>query len=295
MKDNLEGLRHKIERADELGAVVRSMKALSASSIHQYEQAVQALEAYYHTVKLGLFICHEELRHLIQPDFNKKGKTGAIVFGSGQGLVGQFNDVIVHFTYNKLSQIPGEKRIWAVGDNIRPRLEDAGLSSVATFEVPHSIHAITPLIGQLLHEIEQALEGGDLSAVYLFFNRPGQAGTYTPWSLRFVPLDEIWLKGAADMKWPTDNIPEIIFSPDMTVKSLVREYFFVTMFRACAESLASENASRLAAMQRAEKNIKEMLSGLYLAYHQLRQNTIDEELFDLIAGAEAMKRKSGIS
>jgi F-type H+-transporting ATPase subunit gamma len=97
------------------------------------------------------------------------------------------------------------------------------------------------------------------------------------------------------MKWPTDNIPEAVFSPHVTVKSLVREYFFVTMFRACAESLASENASRLAAMQRAEKNIKEMLSDLYLAYHQLRQNTIDEELFDLIAGAEAMKRKSGIS
>jgi F-type H+-transporting ATPase subunit gamma len=289
MKDNLEGLRHKIERADELGAVVRSMKALSASSIHQYEQAVQALETYYHTVKLGLFICREELRHLIQPDFNKKGKTGAIVFGSGQGLVGQFNDVIVHFTYNKLSQIPGEKRIWAVGENIRPRLEDAGLSSVATFEVPHSIHAITPLIGQLLLEIEQALEGGDLSAVYLFFNRPGQAATYTPWSLRFVPLDEIWLKETTDIKWATDNIPEAVFSPHVIVKSLVREYFFVTMFRACAESLASENASRLAAMQRAEKNIKEMLSDLYLAYHQLRQNTIDEELFDLIAGAEAMK------
>lgn len=289
MKDNLESLRHKIERADELGAVVRSMKALSASSIHHYEQAVQALEAYDQTVKLGLFICREELKQFIQANVNERGKTGAIVFGSGQGLVGQFNDVIINLTHSELSQIPGEKIIWAMGENIRPRLEDAGLPTDACFDVPHSIHAITPSIGQLLLEIEQALKRGDLSTVYLFFNRPGQAATYTPCALRFIPLDETWLKETADIKWSTDNIPGVVFSPDLTVQSLVREYFFVTMFRACAESLASENASRLAAMQRAEKNIKEMLSDLYLSYHQLRQNTIDEELFDIIAGAEAMK------
>lgn len=290
MKDTLEGLRHKIERADELGAVVRSMKALSASSIHQYEQSVQALEDYYRTIKLGLFICRDELNQLIQPNYKGEANTAAIVFGSGQGLVGQFNDVIVHFTQSKLSQIPDKKTVWAVGETIRPRLEDAGLPPVACFEVPHSINAITPLIGQLLLEVERALEKGEVSTVYLFFNRPGQAATYSPWSLRFIPLDNIWLKDAIDIKWPTDNIPEVVFSPDATVKSLVREYFFVTLFRACAESLTSENASRLAAMQRAEKNIKEILNDLYLTYHQLRQNTIDEELFDVIAGAEAMKR-----
>ena len=50
----------------------------------------------------------------------------------------------------------------------------------------------------------------------------------------------------------------------------------------------SENASRLAAMQRAEKNIQELGQNLSLAFHRLRQETIDEELFDLISGAEAL-------
>lgn len=288
MKDTLESLRHKIERATELGSVVRSMKALSASSIHQYEQAVQSLEEYYRTVQLGLYVCRGELRDLIKPGLGKKGRTGAIVFGSGQGLVGQFNDLLARFTKGELDKILGEKTVWAVGDTIRPRLEDAGLATAGQFNVPHSVHAITPLIGKLLLEVERALNSGEVSTVYLFFNRPKQGAVYAPWSLRFIPLDEIWLKNFTGIKWATDKVPEAVFSPAFTVKSLVREYFFVTLFRVCAESLASENASRLAAMQRAEKNIKELLGDLNLTYHQLRQNTIDEELFDVIAGAEAM-------
>jgi len=68
----------------------------------------------------------------------------------------------------------------------------------------------------------------------------------------------------------------------------MREYLFVSLFRACAESLASENASRLAAMQRAEKNIDELLEALNGKFHRLRQSAIDEELFDVISGFEAL-------
>ena len=70
--------------------------------------------------------------------------------------------------------------------------------------------------------------------------------------------------------------------------ALVREYLFVSLFRACAESLASENASRLSAMQRAEKNIDDMLEELARRYNNQRQSGIDEELFDVVAGFNAM-------
>jgi len=62
--------------------------------------------------------------------------------------------------------------------------------------------------------------------------------------------------------------------------------------KAYAESLASENASRLAALQRAEKNIDELLDDLSLKFHGLRQSNIDEELFDVVSGFEALKDDS---
>ena len=77
--------------------------------------------------------------------------------------------------------------------------------------------------------------------------------------------------------------------PRILCSALIKEYLFVSIFKACAESLASENASRLAAMQRAEKNIDEILDDLKQNYNRLRQSTIDEELFDVVAGFEALK------
>ena len=67
-----------------------------------------------------------------------------------------------------------------------------------------------------------------------------------------------------------------------------REYLFVCLFQACAESLAGENAKRLASMQRAEKNIQELLDQIQLRYQQQRLDSIDEELFDVISGFEAL-------
>jgi F-type H+-transporting ATPase subunit gamma len=73
--------------------------------------------------------------------------------------------------------------------------------------------------------------------------------------------------------------------------AFIQDYLFVLLFQACAESLASENASRLASMQRAEKSIDGMLDDLNRKFHRLRQEGIDEELFDVIAGFEALTRK----
>ena len=73
------------------------------------------------------------------------------------------------------------------------------------------------------------------------------------------------------------------------MRALVREYLFVTLFRACAESLASENASRLATMQCTEKNIDELREELNRTFHRLRQSAIDEELLDVISGFEGLR------
>jgi len=67
----------------------------------------------------------------------------------------------------------------------------------------------------------------------------------------------------------------------------VHEQLFISLYRACAESLASENASRLEAMQRAEQNIDAVSDELRQSVNRLRQSSIDEELFDVVAGFNA--------
>ena len=64
MSDSVASLRHKIASAEDLESVVRTMKAMSASSIGQYENAVRSLDDYYRTVQLGLLPVSSRIKAL---------------------------------------------------------------------------------------------------------------------------------------------------------------------------------------------------------------------------------------
>jgi F-type H+-transporting ATPase subunit gamma len=296
MSGTLESLRRKIDGAADLEGVVRSMKALAASSIGQYEKAVQSLDDYYRTVELALVACLHQAGPValaegeIPPhERPHEGKIGAVVFGSDQGLVGRFNEVIVEFAVHELKTLPGKiAKIWAVGDRAHALLADTGVAPVDLLSVPTSVNAITSLVGRILIEIEAALEHGDVGEVYVFHNHPKFGAVYEPVSERLVPLDQTWQHKLAATAWPTKNLPEVIEGAESALRAFVRGYLFVLLFQACAESLASENASRLAAMQRAEKNIEDILEDLNRTFRRVRQESIDEELFDVISGFEAL-------
>jgi F-type H+-transporting ATPase subunit gamma len=292
MSETTASLSRKISSAGNLQSVVRTMKALAASSIGQYEKSVRALGDYYRTVELGLGACFRQSTP-VAPIVKRKGQTdmgaiGAVVFGSDQGLVGQFNDVVADYAIRTLAALPGKPEIWAVGERVHARLADAGLKPMGLFAVPNSVQTITPLVGQIQIESEAHRAKGDYARVYVFHNRPKSGALYEPVSQRLLPLDAAWQQGLAKIPWPRKTLPEVMCSDTVTLRALIREYLFISLFRACAESLASENASRLAAMERADKNIDELLENLHCTFHRLRQAGIDEELFDVIAGFEAL-------
>jgi F-type H+-transporting ATPase subunit gamma len=213
---------------------------------------------------------------------------GAVVFGSDQGLVGQFNEVVADHAVKALALLPDKPQVWAVGERVSMRLKDAGLPLIGLFVVPSSIQAVTSLVGQILIESELRRGTGEITELHLFYNRPVQGAVYAPVSQRLLPLDETWRRQLAELPWPTNNLPQVVGDGTDTLRALIREHLFVSLFRACAESLACENASQLAAMQRAEKNIEELLEDLNGAFHRLRQSGIDAELFDVISGFEAL-------
>jgi F-type H+-transporting ATPase subunit gamma len=297
MSNTTATLRRKIDGAEDLRSVVRPMKAVAASSIGQYENSVRALGDYYQSVKLGLGACLRAETQL-NPVAEKKQRThsiDAVVFGSDQGMVGQFNDTVSDFAFKKLSELPGKSRIWAVGERVHSRLVDSGLPVLALFELPTSVRGIVPLVGQILVESQNRPDRDEDAELYLFYNRPRNAAVYSPIAQRLLPLDQEWLRELVENDWPSGRYSEVFGDRTATLRALLNEYLFVSIFRACAESLASENASRLAAMQRADENIDELLKGLNGSFHRLRKERIDEELFDVIAAFDSLQGEDGRS
>jgi F-type H+-transporting ATPase subunit gamma len=171
---------------------------------------------------------------------------------------------------------------------VHARLADAGVNVAGLYSVPNSVSAITPLVGQILVTSEAHRSHGQAAELHLFYNRPTSGAGYGPVHQRLLPLDEQWRRKLAGQPWPTKTRPEVMGGGTAALRALIREYLFVSLFRACAESLASENASRLAAMQRADKNIDELLEHQRGNFQRVRQSGIDEELFDVVAGFEAL-------
>jgi F-type H+-transporting ATPase subunit gamma len=294
MGETLANLRRKMDGAQKLEVVVRTMKAMAASSISQYEAAVRALTDYQRCVELGLSACLRADRPIGVEQLPRRAATavGAIVFGSDQGLVGRFNEVITDFAIQTLEAIPAKKTIWAVGERVCQLLVDAGMPLANRFAVPISVAAITPLVGQIQIESEARRSNGEYAQLYVFHNSFMSAARYEPVSQRLLPLDTQWRAHLARLPWPTAKLPETLSGHEATFTALVREYLFISIYQACADSLASENGSRLAAMQRAEKNIEALSAELRQTFCRLRQNSIDEELFDVISGFNALSSKT---
>lgn len=288
----LQSLQRQIKSTEDLRSVVRTMKVLAAVNIRQFQRAVESLADYRRTIDMGLQVVLKSRPEILTGLREPQGtRVGAIVFGSDQGMAGQFNEQIADFVVRTLDELPGsprEHRILAMGDRVAPRLEGRGRPATSQLSLPNSLSATVPVLQQVVARIEQWRARDTIDRVLLFSHEPVSGSSYRPHMVQLVPLDVDWLRSLVEAAWPSRSVPTYTMGWYPLFTSLVRQFFFVALYRASVESLASENAARLAAMQVAERNIDERLDQIKGDYNHLRQTTITAELLDIISGFEAL-------
>jgi F-type H+-transporting ATPase subunit gamma len=291
--ESLEALRRKISSAEDLRGIVRTMKTLAAVSIRQYQQAVESLAEYHRAIQMGLQVVLAAQPEAPPPGrLRTNARTLAIVFGSDQGMAGQFNEQIAAYTLGALEKAdlaPERRLVLAVGERGRARLEAIGQPVAGSMAVAASAAGITPVVQRLLIRLDELRAEQTVQQVLLFYNAPAAAGSYRQRRRRLMPVDVEALRRARESAWPPRSHPIFHMDPQRLLSALLRQHLFVTAFRAMAESLAAENASRLASMQAAERNIDERLGELTMLYHQQRQSAITSELLDIVSGFEVLE------
>ncbi|MGB5637028.1 MAG: F0F1 ATP synthase subunit gamma [Waterburya sp.] len=288
----IEELNQKITTADDLKSVVKTMKALAAVSIHQYEQAVESLAEYDRTLEMGWqILLHRHPEIPLKESTRSTPRLGLVIFGSDWGMCGQFNERISDYTQKYLNALSIRDRdglIVNVGAKIGDSLKATGQNCEASFNLPSSVVGITTVIQEVVLTLEAWRKQGQVDQIVVIYNCIISGTVYRPTRLQIFPLNLRWLQDLKHKKWTSSSLPSFTMNENKLAVALFRQYFFVSLYRACAESLKSENISRLAAMQTAEKNITERLSELNMQLNQLRQTTITEELLDIVAGFEAL-------
>lgn len=289
--ETTERLQQQLNSLGELRSIVRTMKAMSAVSIRQYEAAVHALAKYFHTVQLGLFVTLKALgKNAPGATADSDGRHGAIVFGSDHGLCGRFNEDIADYTCERLNQQPhdGALRLLVIGQRAAAQLGDSDWPIEENFLVPGSAARIAATVQQILVKLDEWRRQHSVANVHLLYNRTAEGGTYTPTYVRLLPVQLQRFRRLDGHAWPSRRLPMFTQSAEELLEGLLQQYFFVTLFRACAESQAAEHSSRLNAMQSASSNLEERIEEVTSHYRRVRQDNITSELIDVTTGFEAL-------
>lgn len=128
-----------------------------------------------------------------------------------------------------------------------------------------------------------------MEKIFMIYNRHGGESLYRPATEQIFPITETMLEQWSREPWQGPNQPPLT-TMDQTelFRRLADHYLYSELIKGVLESMESENAARLAAMEAAEKNIEEKLAELGRIYNVRRQQEITSELLDIIGGFEAI-------
>lgn len=293
--ETLETLSEMLETTSEIQSIVRTMKSLSAVSIRQYEQAEAAMSGYEKTIDLGLtaVLTDRRARGLSLPQTMARGtaREALVVIGSDRGLCGRYNEIVTREAESRLRERTAV--LGVIGARAAARLDASGHSVDRLFLQPGSVDGLRRLVQTVIVQIEGWTRDPGVGRVRVVHNRREGRSRAVAVTRDLLPIPDAYLQGLITEGWPGPGLPFFRADPDRLLSWLVRQRLFVVLYRGLAEALASEHATRLAAMQNAERNIEDRREDLNAAYRRKRQETITRELLDVVSGFEAVGGPEG--
>ncbi len=290
--ETIEGLRARIGTAESLQSVVSTMKTLAAVSIQQLEGVVRSIDEYNRTVELGLHVVlrnRPEGVELTDPVLSDD--LGLIIFGSDQGMCGQFNEDVVSHAVEDMHQVGVEgceRAILSVGARTTAHIEAESMSIDDYLGAPASAGAIAPVVEQVALQIERWRAERGFDRIFIYYNQRVSTGRYRPTTHRLLPIDQAWLERIGGRHWPTKVLPQIHMNWRELLSELLQQHILVVLYRAAVHSMMSEHTARMQSMQAAEQNIDERLEELRSSFRQTRQTSITAELLDIVSGFETL-------
>lgn len=288
----LRELKSRIGSVSSTEKTTSAMKMISSAKMHKFTGQLQRLLPYRNMVQ-------SVIGHLLATDVEYSSplinvrevkKVALVTFGSDDGLCGAFNIYVSKFmlqTVAALKQKYGSDvaiTIIPIGKKITKALESMkhpgfGVQPAANVNTRSNVdqlHDFTELLR------ERFLDGtyDQVNLVYMHFKSTSRQ---VPTCEQMLPVSYEALMSTADKS--VANLP-CIFEPDANsiFNSVLPLYIRSMMQEVFTESCASEQASRVMAMQTASDNAKELLEELNLEYNKLRQQGITTELLDILGG-----------
>jgi F-type H+-transporting ATPase subunit gamma len=214
-----------------------------------------------------------------------------VIASSERGLAGGFNTNIARLARKAMETLLSEGKtvkLLFVGKKARaPFMRTHKELIVGYIDQSHIKNVAFSDAKLIADEVTARFEAGEFDVAHLFFAKFRSALVQEPTQLQIIPA----ALPAAVVKSKAGDAPAAIeYEPDeeAILAELLPRNLAVQVFRALLENAASEQGSRMTAMDNATRNAGEMIKKLTITYNRTRQAAITKELIEIISGAEAL-------
>ena len=284
---SVRDIRRRIRSVDNTAKVTNAMSLIAASKMRRAQTAV--LEGRPYSVKIQEVIAHLAAQPIddvaaAQPLLAVRTveKATVLMISPDRGLCGGLHANLNRRVGQFILEQPVPVQAIAVGRKGRDFMARTNQDLKATFtdlgETPHLIDTQA-----ISHMVIDFYSDGEADEVYLAYTRYVSTMTQEPVIEKLLPIAPAELTAAESVGY--------IYEPDnlAVLQNLLPRFVEMQVYHAILESIASEQSARMVAMRAATDNAKELSSDLTLVMNKLRQESITNELLDLIGGQMAME------
>ena len=317
---SLKEIKGRIASVNSTRKITSAMKMVASSKLHHAQVAIQNMLPYETMLEhiLKSFLAAEAEPQTIFDDERPVKRVALVVFSSNSSLCGGFNANVIKLMQRTVDAYEqelgkGAVDVWPIGRKVAEKARKLGYTVkgdyAALIDHPHVQECI-----DITMELGRQFWEGEIDRVELIYHHFKSAGSQVLTNKQFLPIDleselgrdherdlttnvvtkkaQDYLKKNRRKREAKDGEPaplndNFIVEPDMnTVLSLlIPKLPHLMLYTALLDSVASEHAARMVAMQTATDNADELLRQLNLQYNKSRQQAITSELLDIVGGS----------
>ena len=316
---SLKEIKGRIASVNSTRKITSAMKMVASSKLHHAQVAIQNMLPYETMLEhiLKSFLAAEAEAQTIFDQERPVKRVALVVFSSNSSLCGGFNANVIKLMQRTVEAYTeelgqGSVEVYAIGRKVNEKARNLGYDVKGEYASLIDHPSVQPCIDMAM-ELGKKFMDGEIDCVELIYHHFKSAGSQILTRKTFLPIDieseldrdherdlttNIVTKKAQDylkknrrkkeaeneeVKPLNDNF---IVEPDMDtlLSQLIPKLAHLMLYTALLDSVASEHAARMVAMQTATDNADELLRQLNLQYNKSRQQAITSELLDIVGG-----------
>ncbi|KXS56097.1 MAG: hypothetical protein AMR96_04585 [Candidatus Adiutrix intracellularis] len=286
---SLKDIKRQIQAISQTRKLTKAMNMVAAAKLRAIQGRTETLRAYadeHHRLVNAIGNQSQGFDHPLLHFNNEANKIEIVAISSDRGLCGSFNTNLCHMLDKKIVALRKAGHgvsLFLIGRKFKDYY------SRRQVEISHALTGVLANFDYLLaQEIAETLTNkfleGYLREIWILTTRFQGVSRQEPTLIPFLPLVH------NEVNNTPKNAYGYLVEPDPTTlfSRLIPRSLAIMIFQALLESVTSENAARMQAMDNASKNCKEITQSLTTVYNKLRQATVTNELLDIVNGSEAL-------